>query len=49
MIDKGDRRVGFWMMANGGEFVKEIGKSNSFSNHGLESIIWPGGSETSPK
>ncbi|KAL7585133.1 glutamate receptor 1.2-like [Lactuca sativa] len=49
VIGKGDRRVGFWMMANGGEFVKEIGKSNSFSNHGLESIIWPGGSETSPK
>ncbi|XP_023737568.2 glutamate receptor 1.3-like [Lactuca sativa] len=49
VIGKGDRRVGFWMMANGGEFVKEIGKPNSSSNHGLESIIWPGGSETSPK
>ncbi|CAI9300861.1 unnamed protein product [Lactuca saligna] len=50
VIGKGGRRVGFWMMmSTNGEFVKEIGKSNSSSNHGLESIILPGGSETSPK
>ncbi|CAI9300860.1 unnamed protein product [Lactuca saligna] len=51
VIGKGGRRVGFWMMmSTNGEFVKEIGKSNSSSNHGLESMIWPGGSsETIPK
>ncbi|CAH1447138.1 unnamed protein product [Lactuca virosa] len=50
VIGKGGRRVGFWMMANGAEFVKEIGKQNSTSNHGLESMIWPGGSTaTFPK
>ncbi|XP_023737515.1 glutamate receptor 1.2 isoform X1 [Lactuca sativa] len=51
VIGKGGRRVGFWMMMSAnGEFVKEIGKQNSTSNHGLESIIWPGGSSaTFPK
>ncbi|CAH1447102.1 unnamed protein product [Lactuca virosa] len=45
VIGKGGRRVGFWMMmSTNGEFVKEIGKLNSSSNyHGLESIMWPGG------
>ncbi|CAH1447101.1 unnamed protein product [Lactuca virosa] len=43
VIGKGGRRVGFWMMATGGGFVKEIKKSNSSSNQGLEIIIWPGG------
>nr|XP_043635390.1 glutamate receptor 1.3-like [Erigeron canadensis] len=46
VIGKGDRRVGFWMVD--GEFVKEIGKTNLFSNRGLESIIWPGGTATIP-
>ncbi|MFS7964437.1 hypothetical protein Hanom_Chr08g00750371 [Helianthus anomalus] len=41
VIGKGDRRVGFWMVS--GEFVKEIGKTNSSSNSGLEHIIFPGG------
>ncbi|KAL7583635.1 hypothetical protein Lser_V15G42036 [Lactuca serriola] len=43
VIGKGGRRVGFWMMATGGGFVKEIKKPNSSSNQGLEIIIWPGG------
>ncbi|CAH1447104.1 unnamed protein product [Lactuca virosa] len=45
VIGKGDRRVGFWMMGTDGEFVKEIGKTKSSSSnyHGLESIMWPGG------
>ncbi|CAI9300892.1 unnamed protein product [Lactuca saligna] len=43
VIGKGGRRVGFWMMATGGGFVKEIKKSNSSSNQGLEIIMWPGG------
>ncbi|CAI9300894.1 unnamed protein product [Lactuca saligna] len=42
VIGKGDRRVGFWMMATD-EFLKEIKKPNSSSNQGLEIIIWPGG------
>ncbi|CAI9300891.1 unnamed protein product [Lactuca saligna] len=42
VIDKGDRRVGFWMMSTG-EFVKGIGIPDSISNRGLQSIIWPGG------
>ncbi|XP_076881078.1 glutamate receptor 1.4-like [Bidens hawaiensis] len=41
VIGKGDRMVGFWMLT--GEFVKEIGKTNSSSNNGLEDIIFPGG------
>ncbi|KAL4558498.1 hypothetical protein LXL04_036699 [Taraxacum kok-saghyz] len=47
VIGKGDRRVGYyWMDTN--EFLNKIGKSNSSSNHGLESIIWPGGTTTIP-
>ncbi|XP_023737521.1 glutamate receptor 1.2 isoform X1 [Lactuca sativa] len=49
VIGKGGRKVGFWMMANGGEFVKEIGKPNSSSNHDLESIMLPGGTSTFAK
>nr|KAJ0209685.1 hypothetical protein LSAT_V11C400196710 [Lactuca sativa] len=39
VIGKGDRRVGFWMRAIGGGFVKEIKKPKSSSNQGLEIII----------
>ncbi|CAI9300858.1 unnamed protein product [Lactuca saligna] len=50
VIGKGGRRVGFWMMmSTNGEFVKEIGKRNSSSNHNLESIMWPGGTATFSK
>ncbi|KAL4558534.1 hypothetical protein LXL04_036735 [Taraxacum kok-saghyz] len=45
VVGKGGRKVGFWMMASG-EFVKEIGTSNSSSNRGLETLIWPGGTAT---
>nr|KAJ0199758.1 hypothetical protein LSAT_V11C600309320 [Lactuca sativa] len=47
VIGKGDRRLGFLMTT--GEFVKEIEKPNSYSNHGLESIMWPGGTTILPK
>nr|XP_043637608.1 glutamate receptor 1.2-like [Erigeron canadensis] len=46
VIGKGDRRVGFW--TDGGEFSKEIRKTDSTPNSGLESIIWPGGTTTIP-
>ncbi|KAK1412690.1 hypothetical protein QVD17_34135 [Tagetes erecta] len=38
---KGNRRVGFWM-ANG-EFVKQIGNTNSSSKNDLKNIVVPGG------
>ncbi|KAL4558497.1 hypothetical protein LXL04_036698 [Taraxacum kok-saghyz] len=49
VIGKGDRTVGYFMMSTN-EFVKEIGKPNSsYSNQGLQSIIWPGGTTRIPK
>ncbi|KAI3678653.1 hypothetical protein L6452_37954 [Arctium lappa] len=38
---KGEQRVGFW--TTDAAFTKKIGKLNSFFDHGLEPIVWPGG------
>ena len=50
---KGDRRVGFWTLEDG-MITKELmypqaDFDNSSSKHGIEAIIWPGGSTTTPK
>ncbi|XP_024980998.1 glutamate receptor 1.2-like [Cynara cardunculus var. scolymus] len=46
IVGKGEHRVGFWTAD--ADFTKKIGKLNSFSNDGLEAIIWPGGITTNP-
>ncbi|KAL7582708.1 hypothetical protein Lser_V15G42040 [Lactuca serriola] len=48
VIDKGEKRVGFWAPDAG--FTKNIGSlNNSVSDEGLEAIIWPkGGITTNP-
>ncbi|KAL7201217.1 hypothetical protein ACSBR1_033010 [Camellia fascicularis] len=43
VIDRGERRVGFWTPTDG------IKKQTYPSNSGLEAIVWPGGSTTTPK
>ncbi|CAL5424798.1 unnamed protein product [Camellia sinensis] len=43
VIDRGERRVGFWTPTDG------IKKQMYPSNSGLEAIVWPGGSTTTPK
>ncbi|KAI3678654.1 hypothetical protein L6452_37955 [Arctium lappa] len=46
VVHKGEKMVGFW--TTDAAFTKKIGKLNSFSNDGLEAIIWPGGITTNP-
>ncbi|XP_052623586.1 LOW QUALITY PROTEIN: glutamate receptor 1.4 [Lactuca sativa] len=41
VIDKGEKRVGFWRRDAG--FTKKIGELKSFADEGLEAIIWPRG------
>ncbi|KAI7984630.1 Glutamate receptor 1.3 [Camellia lanceoleosa] len=43
VIDRDERRVGFWTPTDG------IKKQMYPSNNGLEAILWPGGSTTTPK
>ncbi|KAI7984632.1 Glutamate receptor 1.3 [Camellia lanceoleosa] len=43
VIDRGERRVGFWTPTDG--IKKQMYPSNSV----LEAIVWPGGSTTTPK
>ncbi|CAI9300895.1 unnamed protein product [Lactuca saligna] len=46
VIDKGEKRVGFWTR-DAGFFTKKIGRvNNSVSDEGLEAIIWPKGGIT---
>ncbi|KAK2965808.1 hypothetical protein RJ640_025317 [Escallonia rubra] len=45
VIGKGERRVGFWTPSGG--ITKEINPISAIT--GVEAIIWPGGSTTTPK
>ncbi|KAA8550526.1 hypothetical protein F0562_002210 [Nyssa sinensis] len=51
VIGKGDRRVGFWTLMDGitKEMNPSVEKKYSSSHSGIEAIIWPGGSTTTPK
>ncbi|KAA8550518.1 hypothetical protein F0562_002202 [Nyssa sinensis] len=51
VIGKGDRRVGIWTLMDGitKEMNPSVEKKYSSSHTGLEAIIWPGGSTTTPK
>ncbi|PWA88993.1 Extracellular ligand-binding receptor [Artemisia annua] len=46
VIGKGEQRVGFW--TKDAAFTKNFGKVISFSDDGLEAIVWPGGIQTKP-
>lgn len=46
VIGKEERKVGFW--TPDAVFTKRIGTLNSFSDNGLEAIVWPGGIQTNP-
>ncbi|KAJ9567206.1 hypothetical protein OSB04_003172 [Centaurea solstitialis] len=47
VIGKGEQRVGFW--STDAAFTKKIGTPNSYFDHGLEPIIWPGGIRSNPR
>ncbi|KAA8550525.1 hypothetical protein F0562_002209 [Nyssa sinensis] len=51
VIGKGDRRVGFWTLMDGitKKMNLSVEKKYSSSHSGIEAIIWPGESTTTPK
>ncbi|XP_059626898.1 glutamate receptor 2.3-like [Cornus florida] len=53
VFGKGERRVGFWTLTDGitREMFPTVSEKHptSSSTSGLEAIIWPGGSSTTPK
>ncbi|KAA8550521.1 hypothetical protein F0562_002205 [Nyssa sinensis] len=51
VLGKGDIRVGFWTLMDGitKEVNPSVDKKYSSSHSGIEAIIWPGGSTTTPK
>nr|GEX09299.1 extracellular ligand-binding receptor [Tanacetum cinerariifolium] len=46
VIGKGERRVGFWRSEDAAAFTKKL--VNSFSDDGLDAIVWPGGIQANP-